>query len=206
MCYDAKTSLITWFIIIVIVIMMWYRNTGLDRMLAPFLFAIGLIQLIEYGVHSKLDPQQAGKLIYLTLWLQVLLLAIGLYGYLQKTSTFIWMIAALFVFVLALSTSYGTSFRVGMENGHLSWSQEGGKGILGSWNWVYLLGIIIPFIIVLAYKGWSSISVYLLLIYGFASALIVAAIYPSMNFPSMWCYTALGFVFLSYLIGAFGCA
>lgn len=188
---------------------MWYRNKGFDRAFAPFLFAIGLIQLIEYGVYTHLHPQVAGKLIYLTLWLQVLLLAMGVYGYLHKGVSFVWMIAALIVFAAAVYVvSKGTTFDASFDpnSKHIVWSQtahDSRGGILGGYSWLYILGITIPFVMLLAYKNWSSIGIYLLLTYAIVSAILVYVLFPKISFPSMWCYTAVGFVFLAYLVDSF---
>lgn len=76
MCYDAKTSLLSWILISTIAGLMWTRNEGWDRSLSPFIFCLGLIQLIEYLYHAKhIDGPTAGKFLYITLFLQGLIFA-----------------------------------------------------------------------------------------------------------------------------------
>ena len=214
MCYNAKSSISAFILITIIAVFLWYRNSDYDRMLSPFVFALGLIQLIEYGVYNNLEGNKAGKLIYMTLWLQILVLAIGAYWYLRSvmhssTSVIagVWLIVAAIFFIIGLYVVFGSenTFSSGSQGGHLTWSQNGGS-ILGGFSWVYLLGLALPFVLLLIAGTINSIGIWILLAYAILSAIFIYIFFPGYNFASMWCYSAIGFAFLAWLVGAFTCA
>lgn len=217
MCYTAKASVTSWWILALIALFLWYRNERYDRALAVFVLTLGLIQLIEYGVHSRADPQQSGRAIYITLWLQTLVLAIGVFVFIRSqigdTATIsesiihtiagwnLFLFAIVFVVALVLAFTSGAQFSAAPgPSGHIEWYQNGGS-LLGSWGWLYLVGIFLPLVLLFAYYCWADIPTAVLILYGALSAAYVVANYPSAAFSSMWCYIAVGFAFLAWFLG-----
>src|SRR3990167_2774128 len=205
MCMSAKASISAWWIMVILSLFLWYRNINYDRVIAAFVFTLALIQLVEYGVQSGVNSEEGGKLIYIVLWLQVFVLGVGTYMYLHSglaavlatISTIIFAVALVYV----LTTNSVFSVMTG-PSGHLEWTQNG-KGLLGNWGWLYLLGIIVPFILMLASSGWKDIGIYFLIGYGILSSVLVSIYFPGATFPSMWCYSAIGFAFVAWMIGIF---
>ncbi len=212
MCYSAKSSLSAWIIITVIAVLLWYRNYAYDRILAAFVIALGLIQLIEYGIHNDMNSEQGSKLLFVILWLQCFLLSVGVYWYSRQLDTFSTLgpLVMLIVFTVILAvaiiyvlcTSVTFEAYVGSSN-HIEWYRNG-QALMGSWGIVYLIGIFVPLFILLCYSGFTSLSLYILIGYGILSALLVYFMYPLAAFSSMWCYVSVGFVFLCWMVGIFG--
>lgn len=205
MCYSAKASLIAWWILALMFLFLWYRNEKYDRVIAAFVLTLGLIQLLEYGIHSGVNPDQSGRAIFITLWLQCLVLAIGTYIYLKN----IWSLSLLIVFAIVFvgSLIYALLGRnkftasVG-ESNHIEWYLNGGP-ILGNWGWLYILGIFLPLLLILAGLGWTDAGILILIFYGIISAVYIAMYFPAAAFASMWCYVTVGFAFLAWMIGIF---
>jgi len=202
---------------------LWYRNELYDRALAIFVLMLGLIQLIEYGIHSGADPQQSGHALYITLWLQCLVLAIGVFLFIKSavdteinqggeptlseniiTTIAGWnliLFAIVFVVALVLSFTSGATFSGAPgPSGHIEWYMNDGF-LLGRWGWLYLIGLFVPLILIFAYFAWADIGIAILILYGVLSAAYVLANYPPAAFSSMWCYLAIGFAFLAWMIG-----
>jgi hypothetical protein len=202
---------------------LWYRNELYDRALAIFILMLGLIQLIEYGIHSGADPQQSGHALYITLWLQCLVLAIGVFLFIKGavddeinqggsptlseniiTTIAGWnlfLFAIVFVVALVLSFTSGAVFSGAPgPSGHIEWYMDGGF-LLGRWGWLYLVGLFVPLILIFAYFAWADIGIAILILYGVLSAAYVLANYPPAAFSSMWCYLAIGFAFLAWMVG-----
>ena len=216
MCYTAKASVTAWWILAMMSLFIWYRNERYDRALAVFIFVLGLIQLIEYGIHSGSDPNQSGRALFITLWLQCLVLAIGVFIFINGSkdpddisvrenviSTIAGWNLFLFsiVFVIALIVSFSLNFSAAPgSSGHIEWYMNG-KRFLGSFGWLYVLGIFGPLLLLLAFYGWSDISIAILILYGLLSAAYVVVNYPQEAFTSMWCYLSVGFAMLVWFLG-----
>lgn len=219
MCYTAKASITSWWILAMMALFLWYRNEAYDRAISIFVFTLGLIQLIEYGIHSGADPQQSGRALYITLWLQCLVLAIGVFLFIRSSvetegaptltenivSTIagwnLFLFAIVFVVTLVLSFTSGATFSGAPgSSGHIEWYKDDGF-ILGRWGWLYIIGLFVPLLLIFAYFAWSDIGIALLILYGVLSAAYVLANYPPEAFSSMWCYLAIGFAFLAWMVG-----
>lgn len=197
---------------------LWYRNEKYDRALAVFVFTLGLIQLIEYGIHSGTDPNQSGRALFITLWLQCLVLAIGVFIFINDardtmnpTTTEkvvhtiagwnLFLFAIVFVIALIMSFTSGASFSGAPgPSGHIEWYMNGGP-LLGQWGWLYLIGIFVPLILIFAFYMWADIEIAILILYGALTATYVMANYSSNAFSSMWCYFTVGFAFLAWFLG-----
>jgi hypothetical protein len=208
MCITEKESILGFSLMVGVSAALYIRNGEYDRLYAIFFLVIALIQLIEYFFHAgEITSQSAGKMLNLTLWLQLAVL--GSLVYLEFRTPFTAMWAGLFVglFVLALFNSMSATFDVRKENGHLVWEKTDGddKGILGGYGkWFYMVGLFLPFFIIQYYNGWKNTKVWIVL-----ASLVIATIatkwyYPSINFTSMWCYSAVAVIFTIWITGAFG--
>lgn len=220
MCYTAKASITAWWILAILALFLWYRNEAYDRAISIFVFTLGVIQLIEYGVHSGADAQQSGQAIYITLWLQCLVLAIGVFIFIKSsmdaetdTPTLSENIIAIIagwnlllfavVFIVALVVAFATDTTFSSApgpSGHIEWHKDGGT-ILGGWSWLYVVGLFGPLILIFAYLAWADVGIALLILYGILSAAYIFANYPPEAFTSMWCYLAIGFAFLAWMVG-----
>lgn len=205
MCYTAKASLTGFFLITIVAFFLWYRNVDYDRVIAAFLIVLGLIQLIEYGVHSSMSSTQAGKLLFLDLWLQCAVFAVATWIFLGTSLSLAVAIIFSIIFIIALVyiliTKDVYSASVG-DSGHIEWTRNGGS-FLGPYGILYLIGIFVPLLLLLASYSWNNIGLVLLIIYGIVSCLITALIFPPEAFTSMWCYMVVGFAFLAWMVGAF---
>lgn len=197
---------------------LWYRNERYDRALAIFVLALGLIQLIEYGIHSGADPSQSARALYITLWLQCLVLAIGVFLFINSSidpeqpnltqnvvhtiaGWNLMLFAIVFVVTLVLAFVGGHNFWAAPgDSGHIEWSRDGGS-LLGNIGWLYLVGIFLPMMLILGYYLWADVGIAVLILYGLLSLAYVVAIYPPAAFSSMWCYISVGFAFLAWFLG-----
>lgn len=218
MCMTAKASVTSWWILAMLALFLWYRNEKFDRALSIFVFTLGLIQLIEYGIHSGADPHQSGRALYITLWLQCVVLAIGVFLFIKGvkdpdnptvTENVVHTIAGwnlfLFsiIFVVTLVLSFVSSnnfYGAPGPSGHIEWYMNSGP-ILGNLGWLYLIGIFLPLLLIFAYYSWTDVGIAILIIYGVLSACYVLINYPPEAFSSMWCYLSVGFAFLAWFIG-----
>ncbi len=226
MCFTAKESIIAWWILAMMSLFLWYRNDKYDRALSAFVFALGLIQLIEYGIHSGAHPQQSGQALFITLWLQCLVLAIGVFVFFKSNSqhdnnsttmeNIILILSgwnlALFaiIFVIAIIVSFIWTFNgeVG-ASGHIEWTRvhdnPENNSFLGMGAWLYLFGLLFPLFLIFAYYMFADIGIAVLILYGILSMLYVIANYPPKAFSSMWCYLSIGFAFLLWFFGIIPC-
>lgn len=206
MCYSLRESIFAFTLLVFVTILLYIRNTGYDRLFAPLMFIVSLIQLIELFVFLQLDTKTAGRFIFLILWLQVLVLAISLYLFFQTTLTLLFLLFFAFVFFYAVYDSTISVFSA--EKGtskHIEWRRNGGS-ILGSAGILYLIGIFLPFLIVEYYENWSNIGIWILLLLVILSAVVVYFFFPGIAFASLWCYSAVFIVFSMWMISAFTCS
>jgi hypothetical protein len=116
MSCTGKSSVTAFWILLMMSLFLWYRNERYDRTLSVFVFTLGIIQLIEYGVQSGANPNQSGRMLFITLWLQCLVLAIGIFIFItgspNSDNTIIsWNIGIFSViFVIAIILSFTLEF------------------------------------------------------------------------------------------------
>lgn len=205
MAYSIKTSLLAWWIVIIIAVFLWYRNHDYDRIVSAIAVVLGLFQLIEYGIFNNMNPNQGGKLIFSVLWLLLLILAISTFIYTKNVISLIWLIimSTIFLFIVTYTfTTDSNNFNVIRKGPYLGWTKEN-KTILDGLELIYALGIIVPFILLLNYYEWLDLGLYAILIYIIASGLIVWYIFSPDLFASMWVYSLIGIVLLTWFTGMF---
>lgn len=261
MCYNAQSSWCGWLIATVIGIVIWFRNETFDRPLAVFIISFGIIQLLEAGYHSNssFGLEGGGKLIPIALWFQCLAFNLSLAFYftsVKGTSAqcpeWIYYLSIglsllyILIFGIILFDIYTTTDLYLVKpacTGHLAWLHgiivecQGkftwiNKAILGSFSWLYLLGITAP-LILLQITYPSDPRPFILFLYGLGT--FIYSIYGikqpgqidlsfcmpessynsetatrSFNlsiegkratFGSLWCYLAVGFAMLVYILG-----
>lgn len=218
----AKSSITSWWILALISLFLWYRNQNYDRALATFVFTLGLIQLIEYGIHSGTDPSQSGRTLFITLWLQCLVLAIGVYIFINDihdtdhstmTQNVIHTIAGwnlmlfsiVFVVCLIMTFMSQNSFYAApnYQQPHsdtIEWHFNN-RPTLDQWGWLYLIGIFVPLILIFGYYMWADIGIATLIIYGIVALAYILTQYPLSISGTTWSYLSVGFAFLAWFIG-----
>ena len=213
---SGKTSITAWWIMALMSLFLWYRNVKYDRALSVFVLTLGLVQLIEYGIHSGTDPTQSSRAIFLTLWLQCLVLAIGVFVFVNApsnaidgngiVSTLSGLNLILFacVFIVMLITAFTSStFDLHTDiDGCINLSRNG-NSLLQNWEWLYLVGVFFPLVIIFMYYMYSDQEIAILIIYGALSAAYLMANYTAGAFNIMWCYLGVGFAFLAWFMGMF---
>lgn len=208
MCYDAKSSATGFWISTFLAFMIWYRNQGYDRALAIFILLLGVIQLIEFAVHSGTSGSTSAKLIFMTLWSQILALSIGVLVY---STGWLWWASLVLVIFTSVMFCVGIYYVATSEfdvktgtDGHLQWFRDGGSLMGSIFGPIYLAGLFLPLMVLWVQYGFDS-RVLILLLYGAISALYTVTHYSSESFSSMWCYLAVGFAFLVWFLGMFEC-
>lgn len=213
----AKASITSWWILALMSLFLWYRNQKYDRALSVFIFTLGLVQLIEYGIKSGTDPHQSVRALYITLWLQCLVLAIGVFIFIKSNNDSdptmreniittiagwnLFLFAIIFVVTLILSFTSGNTFSAEFgSSGKIGWYMNNSP-LLGKWEWLYLVGIFVPLLLIFAYYMWADVGIAVLILYGIILAAYIFANYPSQSFNSMWCYLGIGFAFLAWFVG-----
>lgn len=221
--HNAKSSLTSWWILALISLFLWYRNQTYDRALAIFIFALGLSQLIEYGIHSGTDPSQSGRALFIILWLQCLVLAIGVYIFIKdlqnrETATYatttqniahtiagwnLFLFGIIFVIGLIMTFIPQNHFHaVPGIDGQIEWYMNG-QPMLGQWGWLYAIGIFVPLFLIFSYYMWADVGIAILIIYGMVAMAYVLIYYPLSSAGSMWTYLGVGLAFLAWYIGLF---
>lgn len=80
----APLAVVYWVICIIFVIILWYRDSGLDRFYSIFVFFLSLIFLIQYGLFYGLSPDLAYRLLLIVFFFQILVVYCGLFYYNQS--------------------------------------------------------------------------------------------------------------------------
>jgi hypothetical protein len=212
MLVGAKEKLVTWWILFILTLFLWYRNFEYDRIIAIFLFLSALIQIFEYSVYCGADPQKEGYKIYLSLWLQCLSLCLAVYIYIKSSPivdnsplalalsgwlTFIF--ALIFIAAILYLLNYQTYISGEILQDGIAWRMND-SNFLGNFLWLYLIGIFAPFILLFAFSGFNNIGLLLLLIYLIAVVLLLFTNSREL-FISRWIYFSVGLGFLAWMIG-----
>lgn len=216
----AKTSILSWWILALLALFLWYRNIQYDRLCALLAFTFALLQLLIYGAHSGANLQQVSRALYLTLWVQCALISIAAFIFI-KTQYEIYgdtdelllnlalgnMVIFCTIFIVALCLLYTQEpdFTVDVvDDGTLLWgtANSGTTSLLGSWWWLYALGLIIPFILLAWYYSWANIGIALIILY-----LILAMIYSDFYYHEsifgLYGYLSVGLIFIIWFVGMF---
>lgn len=194
--------LISWLILLILAIFIWYRNNLYDRVFAVFLFTLGLYQLLLYGISNQMCRVRGERMLFICSWLQCLVLSIAVLCFLTSSHfkragvdhkllsvckymamIFVILFSIVFVVVLIYSTFY--------QGGLLKKMVE-----LNHWYILYIIGVIGPILILLAAYGWKSMSLYVILAY------IIVSIILSIKNPSseLASYLSVGLAFVCWML------
>jgi len=199
----AKTSLSTFILLIVVGFFLWYRNAETDRLLAVLIFTASLFVLLEYGVRSTANPDQSGRILFILLWLQVAMLAIGSWMRLNTQLSAAVAIAFTIIFGVALLYAMSTTEPFGADltpNGWIEWTRDG-HTLLGNTTLLYFLGLFLP-LLLLAVED-SSTGLTFLFAYLVVSTMLIYTYSTQSTFLSIWFSSWIIFAFLAWLIHAF---
>ncbi len=205
MAYSVKSSLLGFWIVFILAIFLWYRNYKYDRIMSAIAIILGLFQLIEYGIYNNMNPHQGGKLIFSVLWLLLFILAMGTLIFIKSSTALIWMIIIATVFLFAVTyafTSEENTFNVVRDGEYLLWTREN-SGILNGLEFIYILGILVPILLLLIYYRWEDFGLYVIVIYLFVSFIILWYLFESRFLGSLWVYSLIGMIMLIWFIGMF---
>jgi hypothetical protein len=220
MCFSAKLSITTWYILSVLALFLWYRNDIYDRSLAGLILSFAIVQLIEYGIFSGANAEQSTKAIFIVLWLQCLILSIGSFLYIGdpskdeilsiKDSTistiakwnmffyaFIFMVALIYTFTSDTDFSLSTD-----RTGLISYYRDGDP-LLNNLNWLYLAGIFIPLFLIFFKDAITILSMGAIILAGVFIGLYILANYERPFRISIWCYMSSILAFVIWSVGLF---
>lgn len=189
---QAKTCLIAWWVAAIISFLLWYRNYTYDRIIAAVVFILGLIQLVQYGCYSLMNPIVAGRITAVLIYLLVIVLLIGVLIYTGATTLII--VTAVICFMLGLLLfdlyfryrdfrTYTPSVESGADpdappvstytgNG-VQWLQADGGPMFNTLEiTLFIVAVVVAWLYLMSYFNWKDVGLYLIAIY-----IIVVAIY-----------------------------
>ncbi len=226
----AKEYLIAWWILALMAFFLWYRNSGIDRVVAALVFTFGLLQLLNYGAYSGTSVNQTARAIFVSLWLQCLVLAVGVYIFLSATGA-----SMLYLMSLILLTAYTIFFLISIF--YVLWTgilcNERSRrpckkftcvnndiNTVSSWDsllgWssiIYVIGLSLPLFLLVLYFNTSQFTIWLL--FAYILVMCVFILWATFSKTSSntrqttsvtsltWTYILLGFAFLVWLLGYF---
>lgn len=195
MCFDTKSSLLSWIISITIAIYLYKRNRKFDRWNFYFIITFSSIQLLEAAIHAGFDKDRIVSLILVMLLLQPLVQNLGCYSYLKsendtsssiiKPFLYLYVVLLAYIYIFSLRNKF-TSYKG--ENGHLVWevvsSNNENKNLMSTpIQYLYLFGLFFP----LLFMGQTG---YILITVGVLTALYSYLTSSGKEFSSMWCFTS----------------
>lgn len=222
MCFNTKTSFITWIIAVILSIYLYKRNKNYDRWNAGFILTFTFIQFLEGSVWLTLKYRGADVATInsiLTTFILISLLyqpftqsalgykyssSIGAEGTaysndpILKYSTLAFaLIIGYTLFRIATTPMSNFSSTPG-EEGHLVWNDKTHLndflgGGLSFIPYLYLAGLFLP----LLYQGWRGIP---LIIVGLATAYYSLRVAGRSEFGSYWCYTSVIYALVALLV------
>lgn len=151
-CYDAKVSIATWWVLIIIAVMLWYRGIGVDRVMAPFIVVLALVQLMIYGLQSGANPRSGGQIISFLLWFSLVVLAISVYIYTKSPYAAV-LVGISSIFLIAVM-AYGWE----SNSDALSAATH-----FTTFGWVFVIGLISLLVLLLMYQKSMNVGICLLL-------------------------------------------
>lgn len=216
MAFSPKESISSWWILVFMAMFLWYRNIKYDRVMSVFILMLGLVQLLEYAVYSGSNPHTTTRTMFITLWVQCLVLAIASFVFLksqnqddphiQVTTTLagwnVFIFTIVFIAILIVVFFSGGYFNAEINNDLISWSQND-RPLMGNYTWLYFLGIFIPLFLLFASYSFADLGLALLILYAALTAIYCASKYSENSMITIWCYYGVGFAFLAWLVGIY---
>ena len=205
MCYDTKSSLISWAIASFICVYLYFRNRGYDRWNAAFIMTLSTIQLLEAGLWISMDKKDENmneiltKLTLIVLFMQPLVKNYAGYVYTQNDilafTSWIFIGILIWSWIKVLCAQKGRFFTNLGPTGHLVWNDTKSENFLGG-RWMliaYLTGLFIPLLLMKTWKG------YMLIMIGVSAVLLSLAMTQGGEISRYWCYTTVLYSIISLL-------
>ena len=189
---QAKTCLVAWWVAAIISFLLWYRNYTYDRIIAAVVFILGLIQLVQYGCYSLMNPVVAGRITAVLIYLLVIVLLVGVLIYTGATTLIIVTAVICFMLGLLLFDLYfkhrdfrtytpyvegrvdlcGAPFSTYTGNGVQWLSSDGGPMFNTLEITLFIVAVVVAWLYLMSYYNWKDVGLYLIAIY-----IIIVAIY-----------------------------
>lgn len=96
MTYTAKDFIVACIILIIVAVVIWYRNAPYDRFFTSILIVIALIDLVLYACYNSINPSTAGKTVVVLLCVLIVVISVATY---LHVGGLVWM----FTSVIAVS-------------------------------------------------------------------------------------------------------
>ncbi len=200
MVFDVKTSLIGWFLLVVISVLLWYRNDNYDRVFCIYGVLAAVILLLYYGVHSGMSPSSAGQISYAVVWIFIILLFAMVYVVTAMPSAGILTIVSIVVasFVLFFTFSGNPRIDISGEPGAPpSWYGE-------SWSFYLIIAaLIVPLLLLLVYSKWSDPVLYIAIGFLLGSALLLINLHPEERAIGLWFYSMTILILFFWVVNMF---
>lgn len=212
--YTAKDSISSWWVLLFVALMLWYRNGGYDRVLSIFLVILAIVQLIEYAIYSGANTQQSARALYISLWVQCLALIIGVYIFVKYCSSersignpvvsvaaisLIVFVIAFIVLIIIAAIYYNFESDVS-NNGVISYYING-EPMLQYLFLPYIIGLIVPLAILLINESHYDVGLMLIIGYILICGIYIAYTYPPQSFTGSWSYLTVGLGFIIWFVG-----
>jgi hypothetical protein len=101
-----RIAICIWWILVLFVLLLWYRNTNLDRYLSGLLLGFAITAIIIYGYQQGLS--QVNEKLLVSFLLQGLLLIIGLCCKSKSNLSILILIFYILFFILSIVKMYET--------------------------------------------------------------------------------------------------
>lgn len=222
---QAKTCLIAWWVAAIISFLLWYRNYTYDRIIAGVIFILGLLQLVQYGCYSLMNPVVAGRITAILIYILVIVFLIGVLIYTGATTLIIVTAVICFMFGLLLFDIYfgHRDFRTftpsvegeaGIRSPIIStytgngvqWLQSNGGAMFNILEIsLFIFAAVLAWVYLMSYYNWKDVGLYIIAIY-----IIIVAIYAEAlshekiaHSGSRTLQYLIGIVLIVWLIGVF---
>lgn len=189
MAFDAKSSLCGWFFMLIVALLLWYRNSGYDRIYSIYAILIALILLILYGVHSGMDPLTSGRMAIGIIFVFCTILFVMVYNLTGMKWTGIISLIVIFILIFLLIYVINADYRIDITC--QNWDPPYWiSNKVGMFVYVLIfLGLLLPLIFLLANQHWSSPELYVGIVFMIVTASVIFARYKSTQALSVWFYT-----------------
>ena len=153
-------------------VLLYIRNEIYDRVIATLFVVMSTVQFVKL-LHNtgNICCNIKGKMLYIILLLQTLVLALGLYWYHKNILIKAWAGFYTLLFIGGVLFIFNKDFNEKHEYGQMFSYQciDVETTILGNLGWFYILGIFVPLFVIEYYNNWKNIAIWILFIRFFCS-------------------------------------
>lgn len=170
MSKTAKLSIIAWWVLIVMAIILWYRNVTYDRVAAGVLLVLAMIQLITYAAHNAVRPSVTGNLVIVTLGVLLLITCVGTYIYTNNAAALVTSAVAVVINMMILYRiwvgTYHFSCTIDRLNNYPKWKRDS-SDILGYMWIVFVVCFAVCWLCMLIKLKMKDLGLYVIALYVF---------------------------------------